>query len=224
MSNNQVRVGILGATGMVGQRFVQMLEHHPGFEVTALAASDRSQGKPYAEACTWRLVGDMPAFAKAMVVQPPLPPLDCDVVVSSLPSDVARASEEAFARAGYPVISNASCFRMDEDVPLLIPEINSKHLDVIDAAKKRARVHQRLHRYESKLLHDHHGSGARSAAREIRHRGRDRDNAAGGFRSRISRSAVARRGRQRTALHQWRRTENGKRDTKDSWQPRPQFI
>src|ERR1700740_1911943 len=107
VSNNRVRVGILGATGMVGQRFVQMLEHHPEFEVTALAASDRSQGKTYGEACTWRLVGDMPAFAKSMVVQPPQPPLDCDVVVSSLPSDVARSSEENFARAGYPVISNA---------------------------------------------------------------------------------------------------------------------
>lgn len=136
MSNNKVRVGILGATGMVGQRFVQMLEHHPGFEVTALAASDRSQGKPYAEACTWRLVGDMPAFARAMIVQPPQPPLDCDVVVSSLPSDVARASEEAFARAGYPVISNASSLRMDQDVPLLIPEINSQHLDVLERQKQ----------------------------------------------------------------------------------------
>jgi aspartate-semialdehyde dehydrogenase len=132
VSNKRVRVGILGATGMVGQRFVQMLEHHPEFEITALAASDRSQGKSYGEACTWRLVGDMPAFVKAMVVQPPQPPLDCDVVVSSLPSDVARSSEEAFARAGYPVISNASSFRMDEDVPLLIPEINSDHLKVLD--------------------------------------------------------------------------------------------
>ena len=140
VSNNRVRVGILGATGMVGQRFVQMLEHHPEFEVTALAASDRSQGKTYGEACTWRLVGDMPAFVKSMVVQPPQPPLDCDVVVSSLPSDVARSSEEAFARAGYPVISNASSYRMDEDVPLLIPEINADHLNVLGTPEKRARL------------------------------------------------------------------------------------
>ena len=136
VADNRVRVGILGATGMVGQRFVQMLEHHPGFVITALAASDRSQGKTYGEACTWRLVGDMPAFARSMVVQPPQPPLDCDVVLSSLPSDVARASEENFARAGYPVISNASSFRMDEDVPLLIPEINANHLDIIPRQKK----------------------------------------------------------------------------------------
>jgi aspartate-semialdehyde dehydrogenase len=135
VSNKRVRVGILGATGMVGQRFVQMLENHPEFEITALAASDRSQGKSYGEACTWRLVGDMPAFVKSMVVQPPQPPLDCDVVVSSLPSDVARSSEEAFAAAGYPVISNASSFRMDEDVPLLIPEINADHLKVLERQK-----------------------------------------------------------------------------------------
>ena len=72
MSNGKVRVGILGATGMVGQRFVQLLEKHPDFEITALAASDRSQGKTYSEACTWRLVGDMPAFAKAKVPEPAL--------------------------------------------------------------------------------------------------------------------------------------------------------
>src|SRR5712692_3331963 len=107
LSSGRVRLGILGATGMVGQRFVQLLANHPDFVVTALAASDRSEGKPYGEACTWRLVGDMPAFAKSMVVQSPQPPLDCDVVVSSLPSDIARGAEESFALAGYPVISNA---------------------------------------------------------------------------------------------------------------------
>ena len=136
MPNSRVRVGILGATGMVGQRFVQLLEKHPDFEITALAASDRSQGKTYEEACTWRLVGDMPAFVRSMVVLPPQPPLDCDVVLSSLPSDVARASEESFARAGYPVISNASSFRMDEDVPLLIPEINAGHLDILEQQRR----------------------------------------------------------------------------------------
>jgi aspartate-semialdehyde dehydrogenase len=136
VSSNRVRVGILGATGMVGQRFVQILASHPNFVVTALAASDRSQGRRYGEACTWRLVGDMPAFVKSMVVQAPQPPLDCDVVLSSLPSDVARAAEESFARAGYPVISNASSFRMDADVPLLIPEINAHHLEVLERQRK----------------------------------------------------------------------------------------
>src|SRR5438105_3910720 len=122
--SEKMRVGILGATGMVGQRFVQMLESHPQFEVTALAASDQSQGKPYAEACTWRLAGEMPARVRELVVQQPAPPLDCDLVFSSLPGGVARAAEGAFARAGYAVISNSSAFRMDEDVPLLIPEVN----------------------------------------------------------------------------------------------------
>src|SRR6185503_2670931 len=117
--NSKFRVGILGATGVVGQRFIQLLESHPEFAVTALAASDRSQGKSFAEACTWRLPGEMPAFASARIVQAPQPPLDCDLVFSSLPGDMAREVEGNFARAGYPVISNSSAYRMDPDVPLL---------------------------------------------------------------------------------------------------------
>src|SRR5712692_7808556 len=119
--NNKFRVGILGATGVVGQRFIQLLEDHPQFQVTALAASDRSQGKAYAAACVWRLPGEMPERVKTIPVRPCSPPLDCDVVFSSLPGDVAGQAEEVFARAGYPVISNSSSHRMDSDVPLLIP-------------------------------------------------------------------------------------------------------
>ena len=118
--NAKYRVGILGATGMVGQRFIQLLADHPQFEVTAVAASDRSQGKTYADACSWRLGGEMPQTVRTMMVQPPAPPLDCDLVFSSLPGDIAREAEGSFAAAGYPVISNSSAFRMDEDVPLLI--------------------------------------------------------------------------------------------------------
>jgi len=129
------RAGILGATGTVGQRFIQLLQAHPQFEVTALAASDRSAGKPYSEACTWRLPGEMPSAVKTIVVQPPQPPLDCDFVFSSLPGDIARQSEESFARAGYPVISNSSAFRMDADVPLLIPEVNHEHLRLLDTQR-----------------------------------------------------------------------------------------
>jgi len=129
------RVGILGATGTVGQRFVQLLEGHPQLEVTALAASDRSAGKPYAEACAWKLPGSIPESVRGIVVQPIEPPLDCDFVFSSLPSSVARETEEAFARAGYPVISNSSSYRMDEDVPLLIPEINHDHIGLLDVQK-----------------------------------------------------------------------------------------
>lgn len=130
------RVGILGATGMVGQRFIQLLEDHPQFEVTALAASDRSQGKRFDEACTWRLAGDMPGYVKSMMVQAPNPPLECDVVFSSLPGDMARATEGQFADAGYPVISNSSAYRMDPDVPLLIPEVNHEHLALLETQQQ----------------------------------------------------------------------------------------
>jgi aspartate-semialdehyde dehydrogenase len=127
----------LGATGTVGQRFVQLLQGHPQFEISALAASDRSAGKPYAEACAWKLNGQIPDNVREIVVQPIEPPLDCDVVFSSLPSSVARETEEAFARAGYPVISNSSSYRMDEDVPLLVPEINADHLDLIPVQQQK---------------------------------------------------------------------------------------
>jgi aspartate-semialdehyde dehydrogenase len=135
--SKKYRVGILGATGTVGQRFCQLLENHPQFEITALAASDRSVNKPFAEACSWKLATPMPESVKNLTVVPIEPPLDCDLVFSSLPSNVARETEEAFARAGYPVISNSSSFRMDEDVPLLIPEINHKHLGLIEVQQKK---------------------------------------------------------------------------------------
>ncbi len=133
--SRKYRVGILGATGTVGQRFVQLLENHPQFEITALAASDRSAGKPYSQACAWKLAGAMPEYVKEIIVEPIEPPLDCDLVFSSLPSGVARETEEAFARAGFPVISNSSVYRMDEDVPLLIPEINHEHLALIETQR-----------------------------------------------------------------------------------------
>ena len=140
--SQKFRVGILGATGTVGQRFIELLEGHPQFEVTALAASDRSQGKSYREACTWRLPGEMPASVHQIVVAAPVPPLDCDLIFSSLPGDIARETEAAFARAGYAIISNSSAFRMDEDVPLLIPEINPEHLALIET-QRRARDYGR---------------------------------------------------------------------------------
>lgn len=135
--SRKYRVGILGATGMVGQRFIQLLANHPQFEVTAVAASDRSQGKTYGEACAWRLTSEMPVAVRAMVVQPPAPPLDCDLVFSSLPGDIARETEGSFAAAGYPVISNSSAFRMDEDVPLLIPEVNHQHLGLLERQRRK---------------------------------------------------------------------------------------
>jgi aspartate-semialdehyde dehydrogenase len=127
----KLRAGILGATGTVGQRFIQLLEPHPQFEVTALAASDRSQGKRYEDACAWRLPGELPRSVARFLVEAPHPPLDCDLVFSSLPSEIPRAEEQAFARAGYPVISNSSAYRMETDVPLLIPEVNHDHVNLL---------------------------------------------------------------------------------------------
>jgi aspartate-semialdehyde dehydrogenase len=130
------RVGILGATGTVGQRLIHMLRHHPDFEVTALAASDRSEGKRFAEVCNWKLPFEMPEAVKGIKVYACKPPLDCDLVIASLPSDIALEAESAFAAAGYPVISNSSAFRMHEEVPLIVPEINPDHLEIIPLQKK----------------------------------------------------------------------------------------
>src|SRR5215813_12590352 len=130
------RVGILGATGTVGQRVIQMLRNHPYFEVTALAASDRSEGKRFADVCNWKLPFEMPDAVKEIKVYGCKPPLDCDLIIASLPSDIALESEAAFAAAGYPVISNSSAFRMVEDVPLVVPEINPDHLDLIQQQKQ----------------------------------------------------------------------------------------
>jgi aspartate-semialdehyde dehydrogenase len=135
--SKRYKIGILGATGTVGQRFVQLLDGHPQFEVTALAASDRSQGKTYADACSWKLAGDIPQSVRDIRVSAPHAPLECDVVFSSLPGDIARETEEEFVRAGYPVISNSSAFRMDADVPLLIPEVNHQHLALLEVQRKR---------------------------------------------------------------------------------------
>lgn len=134
---NKLRAGILGATGTVGQRFAELLSNHPWFEITALAASERSTGKRFRDACAWKLASPMPDALKEIVVQDLKPQLDCDFVFSSLPNDMAGPVEEEFARAGYPVISNSSSHRLDPDVPLLVPEISWAHCDLIKTQKAR---------------------------------------------------------------------------------------
>jgi aspartate-semialdehyde dehydrogenase len=132
------RVAILGATGAVGQAFVRLLADHPWFELTAVAASERSAGKPYAQATRW--VGDdpMPARVASMPVRACDPgAVDADIVFSALDSSAAGEVELAFARAGRMVLSNAKNHRMEPDVPLVIPEVNPHHLDVIDAQRER---------------------------------------------------------------------------------------
>ncbi len=126
------RAGILGATGAVGQKFVEVLNGHPWFEITALAASERSAGRPYGEAVNWIGSTAIPEEISRMEVVPVTPDLDCDFVFSGLTANVATSMELAFAQAGYPVISNARSFRMHADVPLLIPEVNPDHTGLID--------------------------------------------------------------------------------------------
>src|SRR6201996_2139325 len=134
-------VGILGATGAVGQRFIQLLANHPWFNITWLAASDRSAGKTYAEACAWKLDTPMPKRIAEMVLQPNVPEGSATelprIIFSSVDSDIARELEPKFAAAGCAVISNSSAFRMAPDVPLLVPEVNAGHLDVLEMQASR---------------------------------------------------------------------------------------
>ena len=130
------RAGVLGATGIVGQRLVHLLAQHPWFELAEVAASERSSGKRYADAVRWHLPEAIPDAARNLVVKDAAPPLACDFVFSGLDSSVAGPIEAAFARAGYPVVSNSKNYRMEPDVPLLIPEVNAAHLTCIPMQKK----------------------------------------------------------------------------------------
>lgn len=133
-----VNVGILGATGMVGQRFIQLLEDHPKFEITALTASQRSAGKKYQDAVTWHMDTPIPESVQDMVVvdTDPSQVKDVEIVFSALPADNAAIVEPKFAAAGMKVASNASAMRMEQDVPLVIPEVNPEHLDLIEIQQK----------------------------------------------------------------------------------------
>ncbi len=125
-------VGILGATGIVGQRFVQMLEHHPWFEITWLAASDRSEGRPYAEAARWRLKTVIPARVGEMRVSSAQPDGAPKIIFAALDSAIAAELEPRFAEAGCAVITNSSALRMQADVPLVIPEVNPGHIKLLE--------------------------------------------------------------------------------------------
>ena len=133
----KIKTAILGATGTVGQRMIQMLEHHPWFEIGALAASDISAGKSYCEAAHWQLDSAIPESIAQMSVEACRPELDCDFVLSGLPSSIAGETEIEFAEAGCPVISNAASHRMDPDVPLLVPEINAAHIEALEKQRLR---------------------------------------------------------------------------------------
>jgi len=133
---SKIPVGILGATGTVGQRFIQLLHEHPWFEITWLAASDRSAGKLYSEAAKWNLATPIPANIAAMKVSAAAPDSSTPkLVFAALDATAAQQIEPAFAEAGHAVVSNSSAFRMAEDVPLIIPEVNGDHVPLIKTQK-----------------------------------------------------------------------------------------
>jgi aspartate-semialdehyde dehydrogenase len=129
---NKYPIGILGATGMVGQRFIQLLENHPWFEIAWLAASDRSSGKKYGDAAKWRLEFPLAERIANMTVSPADPAGAPKIIFAALDSDIAKDLEPKFAAAGCAVVSNSSAFRMHPNVPLVIPEVNSEHLHLIE--------------------------------------------------------------------------------------------
>lgn len=130
--DGRIPVAVLGATGSVGQRFVELLHGHPWFRLEEVCASERSAGRPYGEAVRWMQSTPLPGRVAAMVVGPSAPPLTSRLVFSALDSGVAGPVEEAFARAGHMVVSNARNHRMDPRVPLLVPEVNPDHLGLLD--------------------------------------------------------------------------------------------
>lgn len=136
--SQRIPVAVLAATGSVGQRFVQLLDGHPWFEVVALTGSDRAVGQPYGEACRWLLQEAMPAWARAMTVVPTTPEAaGAAFAFSALPAAVAKDAEPLFAQAGVKVCSNASSYRTEPDVPILLPEVNPEHTRIIAAQRAR---------------------------------------------------------------------------------------
>lgn len=134
-SDQKIPVGILGATGSVGQKFIELLANHPWFEIAELYASDKSAGKKYKDAVDWFLPSTLAENIGEILVQKCSPKLNSKIVFSGLDSSIAGEVETVFAKAGYKVISNSKNHRMDEDVPLLIPEVNPDHLGLIKTQK-----------------------------------------------------------------------------------------
>src|SRR5260370_25033784 len=139
---NKRKVAVLGATGMMGQKFVQLLAHHPWFEVSAVAASDKSVGKTYASSIGSRREANLPDELGGLVLTEPKPRAldDPDLTFSALPAEVAVPVEEEFAKAGMPVFSNASSHRMDQYVPLLNPEVNPEHSGMVEEQKRKMKT------------------------------------------------------------------------------------
>jgi aspartate-semialdehyde dehydrogenase len=133
---NRIDVAVLGATGSVGQRYVELLERHPTFRLAEVFGSERSAGKRYAEAADWRVSAAPPDEAAAMVIKHEEQPVESPIVFCSLPGGIARETELKLASEGHYVFSNARDNRMEDDVPLLIPEVNAGHAQAIEVQRK----------------------------------------------------------------------------------------
>ena len=214
--DKRIEVGVLGATGMVGQQFINQLAGHPWFSLTWLAASERSEGKQYSDAAPWRLETPIPAGIAERSVEACTPGRGPRLVFSALDASVAGEIEQAFADAGHFVVSNSKNHRMDPTVPLLVPEVNADHLGLLPVQEK-ARARQGRDRDQPELLHGRAHDGAR-AAQALRHPLGARDHDAGGLRRGLPRRPVARHPRQRDPLHRRRGGEDRDRDAED---PRP---
>ena len=136
MTRTKVPVAILGATGTVGQKFVRLLADHPWFEIAAVAASSGSAGRPYSEAARWRETRPLPRHVGEMTVRECAPPLPGKIVFSALDAEIAGPIEQAFAGAGFIVVTNTRTHRMDMDVPLLVPEVNADHVKVMECQRE----------------------------------------------------------------------------------------
>src|SRR5574342_1100563 len=137
MPSSLLPVAVLGATGSVGQRFISLLDHHPWFKVVALAASDRSVGQRYVEAARWILDVPMPEYARDMVVVPATTDrVQAKIVFSALHNEIAKDLQPQFAQAGMAVCSNASSYRRGDDVPLLLPEVNADHIQLVKEQRR----------------------------------------------------------------------------------------
>lgn len=134
--SERIPVGVLGATGMVGQEFVSFLKDHPWFDLKWLGASDRSAGKRYHEATSWRLGGETPAYVRDVIVSDSVPNGAPKLVFSAMDASVATEIEQAFAKAGHVIVSNSRNHRMDADVPLLVPEANADHLELLQTQQR----------------------------------------------------------------------------------------
>ena len=209
----RIDVGVLGATGMVGQQFVLQLANHPWFRLAWLGASERSAGQRYGDAAPWRLPTPPSREIADMRVEAAQPGNAPELVFSAMDASVAGAIEQAFAKAGHVVVSNSRNHRMDADVPLLIPEVNGDHIALV--ARQRA-----SRGWPGAIVTNPNCStvvpldGARTAARVRLEVGRAH-HAPGAVGRRLPRRRLARRGRQRHSLHRRRRGEDRERDAED---------